>query len=201
MIKNNSLKFTATLVVLLIVTTNFIFFPHNVFSWDVFGYYSYLPLKFIYHSLNLENLTLVEGIVKEYNSSGTLYQFMQLPDGSYLIKYPLGLSYFYAPFFFLGHLVAKLFHLKTDGYSAPYQISVFLGCIIYTIAAVVLLTKVLKHFFDDKISSVVFLLIVLGTNFIVHVTKDGQNTMSHALLFFTYSGIYGTLFFGIKHLK
>lgn len=189
MIKANTLTITTIIVILFIGTCNLIFFPHNVFSWDVFGYYSYLPLKFIYHSLDIENLTFIEGIVKEYNSSGTLYQFMQLPNGKYLIKYPMGLSYFYAPFFFAGHLIAKIFHLKTDGYSAPYQISVFIGCILYTIAAVLLLSKVLRHFFNDKISSLVLLIVVFGTNFIVHVTKDGQNTMSHALLFFTYSGI------------
>jgi hypothetical protein len=127
--------------------------------------------------------------VKEYNSSGTLYQLVQLPEGNFIIKYSMGLSYFYAPFFFIGHLWAKTFHYKVDGFSMPYQVSVFFGCILYSLAGIIFLSKVLKYYFEDKIASLVLILIVFATNYILHVTMQGQNTMSHSLLFFTYSGI------------
>lgn len=187
--RHYSLKLTFLFVAIFILANNFVFYPGNIFSWDVFGYYIYLPLKFIYGTLNLENLSVAAQIVAKYQNTATLYQFVQLPDGNFIIKYSMGLSYFYAPFFFIGHLFAKLLHYKQDGFSAPYQLSVLLGCILYTIAGIGFLIKVLRYFFKERLVIIVLLLIVFSTNFIVHVTMYGQNTMSHALLFFTYAAI------------
>jgi hypothetical protein len=184
-----SVKKILLVIAAFVIGNNILFYPNNILSWDVFGYYSYLPLKFIYHSLHLNDLHLIEKIAKEYNSTATLYQFVQLPEGNQIIKYSMGLSYFYAPFFFIGHLFALLFHFKTDGYSAPYQCAILIGGIVYTILGLIFLTKVLKYFFEEKIVIIVLLLTVFATNFVFHVTMYGQNAMSHSLLFFTYAAI------------
>jgi hypothetical protein len=184
-----SVKKILFFIVVFVIVNNILFYPNNILSWDVFGYYAYLPLKFIYHSLHLNDLHLLEVIAKEYNSTDTLYQFVYLPEGNSIIKYSMGLSYFYAPFFFIGHLFALLFQFKTDGYSAPYQFAILMGGITYTILGLILLTKVLQHFFEDKIAIAALILTVFATNYVFHVTMYGQNAMSHSLLFFTYAGI------------
>ena len=69
--------------------------------WDVVSYYAYLPATFIYKDLSLKFID---------NYSGE-HEFVfwpsTAPNGNYVIKTSMGLSYLYAPWFFIGHLIAK----------------------------------------------------------------------------------------------
>lgn len=191
----NKLNIIIGLIILFILINNLIFFPGNVFSWDVFGYYLYLPLKFIYHDLGLINHSVIENINNQYHNTSSFYQVIQTPEGASVMKYTMGLAIFYAPFFFAGHFVALIFDLPADGFSAPYQYSVFFGGIVYSIIGIVYLSKVLLHFFRQKVAIVVLLIIVFSTNYIVHITMYGQNGNSHNYLFTCYALI---LWFTIK---
>ncbi len=185
--KNPILKFTVLFISLFVVINNWLFAPGNILSWDVFGYYLYLPLKFIYNDLGMVNDQVIFSIIEKYKSTSTFYQGMRFEDGHYVMKYSMGLSFFYAPFFFIGHLIAKTFGYPVDGFSAPYQYAIFIGCIIYTLIGIYFLAKVLKYFFSDKIASLLLLLTVFATNFILHTTMYGQNSYSHNILFSTYA--------------
>lgn len=185
--KNLKLRITFIILAIFIVLNNIYFFPKNILSWDVFGYYLYLPMKFIYNDLGLNNFSIISSIIEKYHNTGTFYQAMQLSEGQFVMKYSMGLSFFYAPFFFIGHLIASLFNYPADGFSLPYQYSIFVGGIIYSIAGIFFLVKVLNHFFREKITAMILLLLVFATNYIPHITMYGQNAMSHNYLFFTYS--------------
>jgi len=193
--KRNKLSILTGLIILFILINNLVFIPTNILSWDVFGYYLYLPLKFIYHDLGLQNHSILETINNQYNNTSSFYQAMQLPNGEYVMKYSMGLAILYAPFFFSGHLIAMLFHFPMDGFSAPYQYSVFFGGIVYSVAGIIFMTKVLRHFFKDSVVAVVLLIIVFSTNYILHITMYGQNANSHNYLFTAYTLI---LWFTIK---
>jgi len=133
--KNPILKAVLMIIVLFIIINNLIFFPANILCWDVFGYYLYLPLKFIYHDLGLHDESIVHSILEQYNNSETFYQAIRLPEGNHVMKYSMGLSILYSPFFFIGHIIAKLSGYAADGFSDPYQFSIFFGGIIYSILA------------------------------------------------------------------
>jgi hypothetical protein len=166
---------------------NFLFFPQNILSWDVFGYYLYLPFQFIYHDLGLKDPSIIHEIVLKYHNTDTLYQIVGLPEGGFVMKYSMGTSFFYAPFFFIGHAIALAFNFPADGFSTPYQYSIFFGQIIYSILGVWFLSKVLLRFFTEKIVAIVLIFIVFATNFPLHIAMFGQNAMSHNILFFTYA--------------
>lgn len=187
--KKYVLQSAFAIIILFIVINNFTFFPKNILSWDVFGYYLYLPLKFIYNDLSIHDIANIDAIIKQYSSTSNFYQGMVLPDGSYVMKYSMGMSFLYAPFFFIAHVIAKTFNYPADGFSAPYQYSIFFGSIIYSLLGLWALSKVLLHFFNRTITAIVLLLIVFATNYIVHVTMYGQNAMSHNYLFTTYAFI------------
>jgi len=193
--KTQILKFAFLLIVIFIILNNFIFQPANILSWDVFGYYLYLPLKFVYNDLGLKDYSIMNSIIEKYHNTATFYQAIKMPDGSFVMKYSMGLSFFYAPFFFIGHFIAKIFSFPADGFSLPYQYSIFIGSIIYSIIGIWALLKVLVHFFSKTITSLILLIIVFSTNYIVHVTMYGQNAMSQSYLFMTYSLI---IWFTIK---
>ena len=145
--KNQILKICLSVIVLFIIINNFIFSPANILSWDVFGYYLYLPLKFIYHNLGIAHYSIIEQILSKYHNTATFYQAIKMPDGTYVMKYSLGLSFFYFPFFLIGHLIAKIFNYSVDGFSIPYQYSIFIAGITYSLFGIWALSKVLMRFF------------------------------------------------------
>jgi hypothetical protein len=185
--KNRVIKIAVIAIVVFIIINNYIFSPGNILSWDVFGYYLYLPLKFIYHDLGLKDASIIHSIIAKYNNTATFYQAMQLPDRTYVMKYSMGLSFFYAPFFFIAHLFAKIFNYPADGFSLPYQYSIFIGGILYSILGIWALAKVLIRFFSNNVTVFILIAIVFSTNYLVHITMYGQNAISHNYLFTTYA--------------
>ena len=69
----------------------------NFLTWDVFGYYLYLPAAFIYK--DIKKMEWVPDILDKYKPTGNLYQLHKLPNGNQVGKYFLGLSVLYSPFF------------------------------------------------------------------------------------------------------
>ncbi len=185
--KNPILKAVLLVIVLFIIINNLIFFPSNILCWDVFGYYLYLPLKFIYHDLGLHDESIVHSILEQYHNSSTFYQAMRLPEGNHVIKYSMGLSICYSPFFFIGHLIARLSGYAADGFSVPYQYSIFIGGIIYSILGILTLSRVLIRFFNERISAIILIIVVFSTNYMIHFTMAGQNANVHNFLFLAYS--------------
>lgn len=164
----------------------------NVLTWDVFGYYLYLPAKFIYHDLGLTDMTWLKSIMTEYTPSSTLYQVNILADGHGAMRYPCGIALLNSPFFFIAHAWAHLFHFAPDGFSTPYMVCYALGGIFYSIIGLIYFRKILVHFFDEKVATLTFILIVAGTNYFEQATL--QNSLTHHFLFTLYAIlIYNTI--------
>lgn len=159
--------------------------PINVLSWDVFGYYLYLPALFIYNDLGLRDLAIYEQIIATYDNTTTFYQVVGLPDGSHIFRYSMGMAFVYLPFFLVGHLWALAGGYVTDGFSLPYQYAITAGAMLYTLLGLVFLRKVLKKFVHDTIAGLVLLCLVFGTNFFLVASFDGL--MSHNFLFAFYA--------------
>jgi hypothetical protein len=185
--KNPLTKIVLLVLLIFIVVNNIVFVPHNILSWDVFGYYLYLPLKFIYHDLSVNDFSTIETIIAKYHNTGTFYQGIHVQGTHWVMKYSMGLSIFYCPFFFIGHIAALFSNYPADGFSYPYQMAVFAGCIIYSIIGMIVLSKVLLRFLPDRVVAITMLIIVFSTNYVLHCTMYGQNALAHNILFTTYT--------------
>jgi hypothetical protein len=170
-------------------------FPNNVLSWDIFGYYLYLPLLFIYNDLGLNDLTIINQIIDTYHNTSTFYQAMPGIDGGWVLKYPMGMALLYSPWFLVGHIWAGFSAFPTDGFSYPYQASLVYGSFVYTVIGMIILWKSLHRFFKPATVSAILILIVFGTNYLVHTVFHGQGLMSHNYLFTVFAFI---LYFTIK---
>jgi hypothetical protein len=175
------------LLLLFVVVNNCVFYPINILSWDVFGYYLYLPLTFIYHDIGVSNYARIEEIVNQYDNTATIYQLMVGWTGNYILKYSMGMAIMYLPFFLVGHLVALFSSFPADGFSLPYQYAIFIGSIFYSLLGLIFLNKVLQRLTSAKNTLIVLYLLVFGTNYLIHVSMYGQNAMSHSWLFTNYS--------------
>lgn len=161
--------------------------PVNILSWDTFGYYLYLPATFIHHDPAIHDIGWVQQAVEQYNSTATLYQVQQQPDGGWVLKYPMGLAVLWLPFFLVGHTVAMLTGAPADGFSAPYQWSIIIALLCYTLVGLLALRRVLLTFFSDGIVTAVLALVVMGTNY-VHQALYSTG-MPHVFLFTLYAAV------------
>jgi len=182
----NISKYTLIILSLILVVFRFIIPPVDVLAWDVFGYYLYLPAKFIYEDIGLTNQEWLNQLFEKYQPSGTLYQIIHLENGNCIIKYTMGMAFLYSPFFFIANFLAELLGFPADGLSLPYQYSIALGCLLYSIIGLIVLRKILKKYFDEKITTILLIIIVLGTNYF-HLTAYDGTTLCHNILFTLYA--------------
>jgi hypothetical protein len=154
-------------------------------KWDTYGYYLYLPGLFIYN--DIDKLEWHEEISKQYPVVGgdRFYQAHRLDNGNRVGNYTIGFALMQAPFFLVGHQIAKHSNYKADGFSPPYQYALSIGILFYIFISLVLLRWLLLKYFSDYITAVTILLVVLATNFIQYAAIESYQI--HAPLFFLYT--------------
>ena len=153
-------------------------------SWDVSGYYMYLPALFIYK--DIKHCDFKDSILAKYQPTGDFQQAFLHKSGNYVMKYSSGQSILMAPYFFIGHQVAK--HSKAypaDGFSFPYQLSIGLGMLLYAFLGLFVLRKVLLVYFKDSTVALTLIALVAGTNYLNYAAID--QAMTHSTLFMMYT--------------
>lgn len=153
---------------------------HQILYWDIVSYYAYLPATFIYDDLSLEFKDDYQGEHKF-----TIWA-QRAENGNYVIKTSMGLSYLYAPWFFIGHLVALNTDYDAGGYSIPYKIAMQFGVLIYFLIGLFFLRKVLLRYFNKWIASLAMISVILGTNLYYFIAFE--TTMPHSYDFALFSG-------------
>lgn len=181
--------FAVIFLALALLVFRSISWPVKSLTWDVFGYYLYLPANIIYDDPGLKDAVWLNKIMETYEPSSTLYQLVPGVDGSKVIKYTSGLALIYTPFFYVAHWLAPVLGYPADGFSLPYQLILSLGGIIWAILGLVLLRKLLLRLFDDKTTAITLILIALGTNYFQLIAFDGT-LLSHNFLFTLYALLF-----------
>ncbi len=180
--------YTALLLFIFIVYFTFNYATPNPLSWDNIGYHVYLSEIINDGNLHVPDLTFYEGIMEQYKNTTTLYQFVPTNHeelGGYITKYTSGWAVLNAPFVYAGHLCAGWFGYAQDGFSKPYQLSVIICSLFYTLIGLLFLRKICLHFFSEKITSLLLLILVLATNYL-HLHAESTATI-HIYLFTLYA--------------
>ncbi|MBK7763201.1 MAG: hypothetical protein IPI46_07480 [Bacteroidetes bacterium] len=151
-------------------------------SWDVSGYYWYLPAVFIYK--DLKHLHFSDSLRSAYGCSPDNQQITILPDGSKVLKYSSGMAVQYLPFFLGAHVISKSLGYPADGLSPPYQIAIHIGALCMMLLGLWYLRKLLLTYFKDGTVAILLLFLMWGTNYTNYVGIDIG--MSHAWLFSLY---------------
>ncbi len=155
--------------------------PSQIIAYDVLGYYAVLPLLFIYNDLTLANHEAFMAVVNHYEATDVLYQMVEIEPGRWVMKYPLGMAVFYAPFFFIGHLLAVLGPWPSDGFSPPYHYAMAAGSVLYSAVGIYLLSRVLHQYFKRGAALASLIVVLFGSNWLV--THGVSMMMPHIPLF------------------
>ena len=98
-------------------------------SWDVSGYYFYLPAFFIYE--DAKQLEFAPKILEQYKPTPDLQQAYRHESGNMVMKYSSGQAIIFSPFFAIAHLIAQNHpDYPADGFSPPYQIAIGFGSLL-----------------------------------------------------------------------
>ena len=154
---------------------------NDVLKWDVLSYYSYLPATFIDKDITLKFVTLENNKKDE----GIKYWYIEDAKGHRILKYSMGMSVLYAPFFFTAHVLAGTLDYQPDGFSDIYEFFIEFSGLFYLLFGLIYLRKLLLKFYSEKIVAFTLLFVFFGTNLLYYSTFDAA--MSHAYTFSLFS--------------
>ncbi len=174
-------KITLIISFLIILFTRINGDTQRVLTWDVFGYYLYLPSIIKYNDPNIQNDQWLLDIMDTYKPSGTLYQINHLNDNKKSLRYPIGMAVLNLPFYLGAEAINQVFNLKQSQVGPLYQWAWIIGGLFYTFIGLFYLRKILLHFFNENISSLSLALIIFGTNYFQMTAYAGN--LPHQYLF------------------
>jgi len=163
---------------------------NSLIDWDITSYYSYLPAYFIHNDISL---SFTENDTINYAEK---HQFWpeKSPNGGKVIKTTMGMSILYSPFFTLAHIYSKKSKkYNANGFSKPYEFFLAISSFFYFLIGLYYLRKLLLKSFNEIITSITLISIVLGTNLYYYCTIEP--CMSHA---YNFSLISMFIYFSIQ---
>jgi hypothetical protein len=145
---------------------------------DGYGYYIYLPAWFIHHDPTFQK-TAEDCCGGEFPIFSMLIRW---PGTSRWVNpHPMGEALMLVPFFWIADFLTWWSNLPRDGFSFYYQVIVGFAGVVYFIAGVVLLRRVLDQSFSSGITLAALVSIIFGTNLFHYATYD--SIFSHAFSF------------------
>lgn len=185
-----TVSFAFVIALIIIFFTGLVAYPkwkkantEATISWDVSGYYFYLPAIFIYK--DLKQLRFKDDIIQKYQPTSYFNQGYLHKSGNHVLKYSCGMAVQYLPAFLVAHGIANISGYEADGFSRPYQIAISLWSLLIAALGLYYLGKVLRFYFESHIVGISLLLIVIGTNYLNYAAIDGA--MTHNYLFTIYA--------------
>jgi hypothetical protein len=191
-------KYAYIVCISILAYTNLVFYPkweksgsEAALSWDVCGYYYYLPAIFIYK--DLQKVAFHPELDKKYNyQDGDFYAALPSVSGNLVMKYSAGMAVMYAPAFFIAHALAKPLGFEADGFSPIYQFAISFWSLLWGFVGLWYLRKLLlKLGFSEGVVAAVLLLYVLATNYVEYAGISSPQ--SHSYVFTLYAILFLTI--------
>lgn len=185
-------KYAYILCVALLAYANLSFYPkwkkggtEAALSWDVCGYYYYLPAVFIYK--DVKKVAFHTELDKKYDyQAGDFYAALPSESGNLVMKYSVGMAIMYAPAFFVAHILAKPMGFEADGFSLIYQFAIHVWSLLWAFVGLWYLRKLLlKLNFSESVTAAILMLYVLATNYLEYAGIS--SAQSHSYIFTLYS--------------
>lgn len=149
---------------------------------DTIYYYAYLPATFIKKDLKLSFMDDAD-----FDKSLIYYRWPgKRADGRRIIKTTMGMAILWAPFAGVAHVYSLLNdEIRADGYSEPYHHLITWAAIVYSILGLVFFRVIMKRFFNDVITSILMVSVLIGSNFLHYATHETGMTHAYSFMLVT----------------
>ncbi|MEZ5017974.1 MAG: hypothetical protein R2800_13025 [Flavipsychrobacter sp.] len=178
------------LSVVVLLYTSFFFYPkwthedvERVIEYDVTSYYWYLPAAFIYDDIEGDKPLPPNAVNDHKRAKSQLVHDVE--SNHYIPNYSIGMAVMYLPFFTIAHILSVPLGYAANGFSTPYQLALQLGSVFMALLGMWYYRKLLLRLYSDKVTAVMLLLLVVGTNYLNYTAIDGAQT--HNWLFTLYA--------------
>lgn len=155
---------------------------------DAAGYYCYLPAIFIYHDLHcgfLQNgSSLAQQYQQEYGYPPETW-FLNNTEKGWITKFSCGVAVCEMPGFLCACGLSKLFGYDCNGYSFFFKLMFILSNLIFSLAALCILLKLLKEITNNKTAAIITLAVALCTNVFYYSTVWAGSAHIYNLFFAT----------------
>ena len=145
---------------------------------DVVEYYTYLPALFVYHDITLKFTEKNPGYY------GDKFWPIPAPNGGHVTKMSMGMAMLYSPFFFAAHITAKLTGLEANGFSPIYKLALQMSCLFYLAIGLYFLRRLLQRYFNDVVTSITLVCILVGTNMYFYSSFEAPLTHAYSFSLF-----------------
>jgi hypothetical protein len=149
---------------------------------DGFSYYVYLPSWFIFHDATLAAVArdCCGGEFPVYTA------IIRWPGTRRWVNaHPIGVAVMQAPFFAVAHGLTKWTNLSPDGFTLYYQHAAGLSGLVWAVAGLVVLRRLLLRHFSDRITAATLITILFGTNLYHYATFDSSYSHTYSFFLFT----------------
>lgn len=155
---------------------------------DAAGYYCYLPAVFIYHDLHcgfLQNgSSLAQQYQQEYGYPPETW-FLNNTEKGWITKFSCGVAVCEMPGFLCACGLSIIFGYDCNGYSFFFKLMFILSNLIFSLAALCILLKLLKEITNNKTAAIITLAIALCTNVFYYSTVWTGSAHIYNLFFAT----------------
>jgi hypothetical protein len=154
----------------------------NPIRSDGFSYYVYLPSWFLFRDPTLSAVArdCCGGIYPSYTA------IIRWPTTRRWVNaHPIGVAVMQSPLFAAAHLLTRWTNLSPDGFTLYYQHAVGLSGLLWTVAGLVVLRRVLRRHFSEGVTAATLAVVLLGTNLYHYATFD--SSYSHPYSFFLFA--------------
>jgi hypothetical protein len=142
-------------------------YRNYIIEGDGKGFYLYLP-----------NIFIKKNFTHQQPDSRFIIDFSGIP----INKFFVGTAIMEAPFFLGACAYCFLTGSPIDGVSEPFQVSIAVAAVLYCIAGLFFVRKILQHFkFSESETAVTIFLLAFGTNLFTHFALSPS--MSHVYSF------------------
>ena len=150
-----------------------------VATWDVYGYYLYLPGAFTFG--DLERFDFAEGHFADYPMASGLYQLQEVENGNRVPIYTMGLAMAWSPFYLVAEGINAIGGVERDGMRPVNQWSLIFAAFVFALLGLLCLRRFLLEFFTDRFTALLVLAVVFGTNYFYYLCFSPG--MPHAYAF------------------
>jgi hypothetical protein len=157
----------------------------SVIDSDGRGYYVYLPAFLLYHDLTFDTCVKLERQL--IGNPDYLPEYLVTSDGHKVNKYFAGVALLQLPFFGAAVLISEAAGSSVTGYSFWFQFFAGMAALVYLIAGLWFLGKLLRAFtVKPWVIAFTLFAFVAGTNLLYYSVR--QPLMSHVYSFFAING-------------
>lgn len=151
---------------------------------DGFSYYVYLPSWFIFHDPTLA-ATARDCCGGEFPAYTAIVRWPG--TRRWVNAHPIGVAVMQAPLFVAAHALTRWTNLSPDGFTLYYQHAAGLSGLIWAVAGLWILRRLLLRHFTDGVAAAALVTLIFGTNLFHYATYD--SSYSHAFSFFLFAAI------------